>query len=377
VRLGLRRKPNGLSVLGAWIIMGPARRERRLHSWPCVCDDGANVSDRAGRAWRLAHVGKGAEMRPNEETGVVTVAAVREDGGRTEVLFNERQQVFSLRATRASAALEGKLREALSASVPVRAVLNPRQGLVKAIDTPEEEELRAFQERFVSLEDPQKTMRIEVERIDPTTFNIVEHYLNIPVFRLCRNIVPSYAKAKEIFDFCAAQSCNLPGPYAIPQCIPFQYVIDGCYARAHAMRRIIEDQYGYCCEKVFSFANQNMDSLAVNASKWGGCCVTWWYHVAPLVRVRVTIRLGTFQLQFVIAFVIDPGMFDRPVLLSSWLAAQQNLACSPNAHVSMYSIQPGSAYTPANYQGTAFNTDPSYANTDATLVAYATLTTCP
>ena len=22
------------------------------------------------------------------------------------------------------------------------------------------------------------------------------------------------------------------------------------------------------------------------ADKWGGCCVTWWYHVAPLVRVR-------------------------------------------------------------------------------------------
>jgi len=316
-------------------------------------------------------------MRPNEESGVMTVAAIREGNGRNEVLFNERQQIFSLRATRASVALEGKLREALSASVPVRAVVNPRQGLVKAIDTPEEEELRAFQERFVLLEDPQKTMRIEVGRIDPTTFNIVEHYLNIPVFRLCRNIVPSYAKAKEIFDFCAAQSCNLPGPYAIPQCIPFQYVIDGCYARAHAMRRIIEDQYGYCCEKVFSFANQNMDRLAVNASNWGGCCVTWWYHVAPLVRVRVTIRLGALQLQFVIALVIDPGMFDKPVLLSSWLAAQEKVACSPNAHVSMYSIQPSSAYTPANYQGTAFNTDPGYADTDATLAAYATLTTCP
>ena len=131
------------------------------------------------------------------------------------------------------------------------------------------------------------------------------------------------------------------------------------------MRRIIEGQYGYCCEKVFSFANQNMDTLAVNASKWGGCCMTWWYHVAP------------FQLRFVIALVIDPGMFDKPVLLSSWLAAQENLACSRNARVSMYSIQPGSAYTPANYQGTAFNTDPNYAETDATLVAYAGLTTCP
>ena len=316
-------------------------------------------------------------MRPNEQSSVLTVAAIREGDGRTEVLFNERQQVFSLRATKASAALEGRLREALSARMAVRAVVNPRQGLVKAIEAPDDDELREFQERLVPLEAPEKTMRIDVGRIDPTTFNIVEYYLDVPVFRLCRNIVPSYAKAKEIFDFCAAQSCNLPGPYAIPQCIPFQYVIDGCYARAHAMRRIIEDDYGYCCEKVFSFANQNMDTLAVNASKWGGCCVTWWYHVAPLVRVRVTIRLGAFRLQFVIALVIDPGMFDKPVLLSSWLAAQENLGCSPNAHVSMYSIQSGSAYTPANYQGTAFTTDPSYTDTNATLAAYAALITCP
>jgi hypothetical protein len=317
-------------------------------------------------------------MRPNEQSIVVTVAAIRADESRTEVLFHERQQVFALRAgARASVALEGKLREALAAHRPVRAVVNPRQGLVKGVEPVEDAEVRAFEERRVPLEEPEKTMRIDVGRIDPTTVNIVEHYLDIPVFRRCRNIMPRYSKGKEIFDFCAAQSCSLPGPYSISLCIPFQYVIDGCYARAHAMRRIIEGQYGYCCEKVFSFANQNMDTLAVNASKWGGCCVRWWYHVAPLVRVRVAINFGTFQLRFVIALVIDSGMFDKPVLLSSWLAAQENLACSPDAHVSMYSIQPGSAYTPANYQGTAFNTDPNYADTDATLVAYAGLTTCP
>jgi hypothetical protein len=43
----------------------------------------------------------------------------------------------------------------------------------------------------------------------------------------------------------------------------------------------------------------------------------------------------------------------------------------------MYSIQPGSAYTPANYAGTAFTTDPAYSATDATLAAYSTFTTCP
>jgi hypothetical protein len=343
---------------------------------PPLCKDRDAVRDRAAPS-RGRRCLRKVPMRPSEQISVLTVAAVREGDGRTEVLFNERQQVFSLRSSRASTAHGARLREALSASRPIRATVNPRQGLVKRIEVLGDEELAAVRGRSVPLESPEKTTRVNVGKIDPTTFNIVGHGLNIPVFRLCRNVVPSYAKAREMFDFLAAQSCSLPGPYAIPQCIPFQYVIDGCYARAHEMRRIIDDRYGYCCEKVFSFANQNMDTLAVNASKWGGCCVTWWYHVAPLVRVRVAINLGWSRLQFELALVIDPGMFDKPVLLSSWLSAQENLACSTNAHVSMYSIQPGSAYTPANYQGTAFSTDPSYTDTDATLAEYAALSTCP
>ena len=97
----------------------------------------------------------------------------------------------------------------------------------------------------------------------------------------------------------------------------------------------------------------------MKADKWGGCCVTWWYHVAPLVRVRIKIKLLSFNFEFVLAMVIDPGMFDKPVLLSTWLAAQEDTACWPNANLSMYSIQPGSAYSPANYAGTMFTTDPS------------------
>jgi hypothetical protein len=184
--------------------------------------------------------------------------------------------------------------------------------------------------------------------------------------------VPSYKKAKEIFDFCAQQSCHLGGPFGVTPCIPFQYVRDGCYARAHKMRWIITTKYGYCCEKIFSFANQGDDVLAVQANKWGGCCVQWWYHVAPLVRVRV--KLGPWSIT--LALVIDPGMFDKPVLASSWLAAQENTTCSSRANVSMYSIQPGTAYAPANFQGTAFSTDPNLTATDATLIAYKNLVTC-
>jgi hypothetical protein len=302
------------------------------------------------------------------ETAVVSLAALRRGRGdlATRVLFNERQRIFVLPAGTGGDLLQRALRR----KAPVKVRLDLQEGAVREAEEPSPEEREAFLKAQVPLEKPEKGFRVDLSEIDPTTFNLADKVLKVPLFRLCRRVIPNYKTARKIFDFCAAQSCHLPGPHAVSPCIPFQYVRDGCYARAHKMRWIITTRYRYCCEKVFSFANENDDDLSVQAAKWGGCCVTWWYHVAPLVRVKV---LNLFTL----AMVIDPGMFDKPVLLSTWLGAQENPACSPNPRVSMFSIQPGSAYTPANYAGTAFNTDPAYASTDATLVAYANLTTCP
>ena len=311
------------------------------------------------------------------ELSVLTIATIRTGRDKTvEYLFNERQCIFipapGVAADERSRPL---LREALRRKQPVKVALDTRRGLIQRVSTPTPRELDEFARTRVPMEKPNKVVPIEVDEIDPTTFNIADLYLKSPSFSACTKIVPSYVKAKAIFDFCAQLSCNLPGPYAFPPCIPFQYVRDGCYARAHQMHRIITTRYRYCCEKVFSFANQGNDKLAVRADKWGGCCVTWWFHVAPLIRVRVRLK-GHPKLSLAVAMVIDPGMFDKPVLLSTWLAAQQNSICSPNAHVSMYSIQPGSAYCPTNYAGTSFNTDPTYALTDETLVAYSALPTC-
>ena len=301
---------------------------------------------------------------PSRDSGILTVAAIREKSGR--ILFNEREQIFTLPETKARADVSRLLYESLEKKVPVRAALDPRRGIVQKIEPLSEGEIEEFRRMLPPLDRPERTMRVDVPNIDPTRFNVVDHFLKVKVFKLCTKVVPNYAKAKEIFDYCAQQSCHLPGPTVENPCIPFQYVVDGCYARAHKMRKIITEKYGYCCEKVFSYATENDDDLAVQANKWGGCCVTWWYHVAPLIRVRVKIL--TFD--FTLALVIDPGMFDKPVLLSSWLMAQENSACSPNARVSSYSIQPGSAYTPG------YSTDPNYTSTNQTLINYQNLTTC-
>ncbi|NTW69544.1 MAG: hypothetical protein HGB23_06785 [Chlorobiaceae bacterium] len=305
-----------------------------------------------------------------------TVAAVRKssDGTIKEFLFNESPRIFELgRTLKGDESAIAKINAVLGKNRPIKVAIDSKSNLINKIIAPSDIEVKEFLSKTLRLENPEKPKAIDLSKIDHSTFNIVDHYLKPPVFKLCTKVVPNYLKAKEIFDYCAQQSCNLPGPYAVNPCIPFQYVRDGCYARAHKMRWIITTKYHYCCEKVFSFANSGNDTLAVKASMWGGCCVTWWYHVAPLIRV--VVKLGKFT--FTQAMVIDPSMFDKPVPLSTWLSAQANTTCAPNAKVSMYSIQPGSAYWPANYAGTQYGTDNNYVSTDATLIAYQNLQTCP
>lgn len=317
-------------------------------------------------------------MATQRESDILTVAAIRstKEAG-SEVLFHERQRIYTLstRAVKDDQTLS-RLHEALKKRKPVKVSLNLQRGEIERTDEPPAKELEVLMREHPPLEKPQKIVPIELDKIDPMTFNLAGLYLKWPVFKLCEKIVPNYAKAKEIFDFCANLSCHLAGPPAVPPCIPFQYVRDGCYARAHQMRRIILKRWGYCVEKVFSFATANNDTLAVRADKWGGCCVTWWYHVAPLLRVRLQLKLpgGLPPVKLTLAMVIDPGMFDKPVLLSSWLAAQENKNCHANAHVTSYSIQPGTAYAPS--YGGSFSTDPNYVSTEATLINYANLTTC-
>lgn len=317
-------------------------------------------------------------MASKRHSQILTIATIRKSAekGVTECLFNENHQVFKLeKRKKKDAELEVRLRSALKDQEPVQVRVDPKRGRIANVAALKAKERTRFLEERTFLDKPSRPRRLNLEAIDPTTFNIVDHYLKAPPFRLCTRIIPSYKKAREIFDYCAAQSCHLPGPINISPCIPFQYVRDGCYARAHKMRKIITEDYGYCCEKVFSFANQGSDRLAVTADKWGGCCVTWWYHVAPLVRVRISIPKIT-KLKLTLAMVIDPSMFDKPVLLTTWLSAQEKTVCDANANLSMYAIQPGSAYTPNGYSGTQFTTDPNYTHTDSTCVNYSNLVTC-
>jgi len=305
-----------------------------------------------------------AEVSTKRDTIITTLAAIRSTAGGIELLFNDRASIYKLKGDDTTQFTAGN-----KAGEPLKIVADSLHNILAVLSV-STEELKFISANISDTLRSIMPVAIDVNKIDTTVFNIIDRNPDFRKWRLtCINAIPDMATAQSVFDFCAAQSCNLPGPFAINPCIPFQYVIDGCYARAHKMRWILENRYNYCNYKVFSFANQNNDVLAVKANKWGGCCVSWWYHVAPLVY----IKQGSTN----VAYVIDPGMFNSPVTLSTWLQAQATTSCNGRARVSTYSIQPSSAYTPANYAGTSFTTDPNYTATNNTLISYRNGVTCP
>lgn len=313
---------------------------------------------------------------------LLTIALMNEsrDGKNIEFRFYERQAIYRIDKTSAAYRSNvGLLNEALKNNIPVRFSISPQSLIITNITKPTAEEIRAYNTGNGPNSPDTKIkgaglVAVDVLKIDTAVFNRVDFQVRFPVFKLCNNVVPNYATLVDIFNYCASQGCNNPPPYTITNCIPFQYVKDGCYARAHKMRQMISKKYGYCVEKVFSFAIGVPNTLAVKANMWGGCCVEWWYHVVPLLRLNVKSKFGqVYQL----CYVIDPGMFTKPVTLSTWLQAQKNMGCNANATVTSYSIQPGSAYWPSFYGSTnSFATDPNYTMTEQTLIDYKNGVTC-
>jgi hypothetical protein len=312
---------------------------------------------------------------------LLTISVMNEDEDERSIAFRffERQAIYRIDKTdRAYSNNIAMLNDAIRNNIPVRFNINPQTLIITNITKATVEEVRSYNTGNGPNSPNTKIkgadlVSIDVTKIDTGTFNRVDYQKWFPVFRLCKKVVPNYATLVDIFNYCASQGCNKPAVYTIPNCIPFQYVHDGCYARAHKMRQMISEKYGYCVEKVFSFAIGTPNVLAVKANMWGGCCVQWWYHVVPLLRVNIQAGGNTYQ----VCYVIDPGMFTTPVTLSTWLQAQKNTTCNANATVTSYSIQSGSAYWPSFYGSTnSFATDPNYTLTEQTLINYKNLVTC-
>ena len=179
-------------------------------------------------------------------------------------------------------------------------------------------------------------------------------------------MVPNLTTLNTIFSKLQTQCCKAAGPYIYGQCVPFQYVADGCYARAHKMRQVIESYYGYTSYKVFNYACNGAGTLAVKASLWNNnCCVKWWYHVTSYVIVQV----GTAQY----GYALDPAMFTGPVSIPTWVAAQQNATCGYNGAAQGQVYYTSNAYAPSTLSNCVLvpYADNTYTAANATCVAYS------
>ncbi len=137
-------------------------------------------------------------------------------------------------------------------------------------------------------------------------------------------IIPSDAcstltedELKKVFSHISSYSCNnIRRPYDLP-CIPFGYIEDGCFARAHAMRRII-NRMGFECHKLFVYGSQKLEEEG--KLKAGNDCTRWTFHVAVKLKVKKN--------QSVEDVIIDPSLFpDRPVTEKEWLEACHKKSC--------------------------------------------------
>lgn len=114
----------------------------------------------------------------------------------------------------------------------------------------------------------------------------------------------------------AKQQCSLADDVfkemAAQEDIAFKYPRDGCFARAQIMVERLQAK-GLKVGKVWTFANP--DLLVAKTPNHPDGKVTWRYHVAPVIPVRAAD--GSVH-----DMVIDPSMFDRPVTVAEWAAAQ-------------------------------------------------------
>ncbi len=106
--------------------------------------------------------------------------------------------------------------------------------------------------------------------------------------------VISESKLTELFEYLSTRSS-----------IPFHIKWDGCYARAYLMNSYAEIKQVELAKIVVEVTNQDEEVMEI-ASPDNQWLLRWYYHVAPIVFVR--LETGK-----VVQRVIDPSLFEHPV----------------------------------------------------------------
>jgi hypothetical protein len=119
--------------------------------------------------------------------------------------------------------------------------------------------------------------------------------------------------AIHIFNSLLTRNCPIPakpcGVAPTPDCIPFAYPDNGCWARAHRMCQLIEES-NLLTGKLWLFGKREVPT------RYSPCCrVLWGKHVAPVLRRKDGAPDDLW--------VFDPGLFGGPTSPREWIAIQR------------------------------------------------------
>ncbi len=158
--------------------------------------------------------------------------------------------------------------------------------------------------------------------------------------------------------------------------ITFRYVEDGCYARTHLMIRRMQAM-GLNPGRVWAISPASNAGLYV-VTPYGAHTVNgqraqrWNWHCAATLKVRLADgSVGTC--------VIDPSLFDRPVILETWKSAIRPVDGAPAIHFteSRFGEAPiavnGNRYPGTGYHPGADPTEGADAHAVATMAKYKRL----
>lgn len=175
---------------------------------------------------------------------------------------------------------------------------------------------------------------------------------------------PNLEAIQEAYEFVDSYRCSNFGTN-LPLCIPFDYKGEGCYAKAHRIRELIQSEYDTESYKVFLFADrENGKYLPIP-----GCpdAPGWLYHVAPYVHAEDT---GKF-------YVIDPTIASEPITIAKWASLMgKNNDCGMKVqHGSKYGITRTLLFNCGELG--QYATDPDYSKTHTWLTNNENETGCP
>jgi hypothetical protein len=113
--------------------------------------------------------------------------------------------------------------------------------------------------------------------------------------------IPSLSELKDEFKQLASDPA-----------VPFEYIVDGCYARAHHMcETMMKDNIN--CSKMFVMI-EDLYGGGMLTAKNKFMNAEWWYHVAPISFAKDP------KTEKVEGYIMDPSMADHPLKAEEWIS---------------------------------------------------------